>query len=542
MHWHLDRFIAHYQTNVGDVCYAESRDGLRWSKPLIGAKPLGVAGTNIVVSAVYSEGMDGNIVQQDWNAPPAERFKMFTMPYKNNNHSRMHFEILASPDGKVWRSIVSKTGPAEDRSTAYYNPFRRKWVFSVKSSWNYPPIGRARSYWETDDLRHSTWTCLPGDDSPSNSRTCSGAAEPVPWIGADEHDPRCVYNLTVTDPPNAESPVAANCTVGGVGWNMCDAPAQLYNLDVFAHESVLVGLFAVFRGFYDGGGFQRTSGELNSIYLGFSRDGFTWHRPLPRKPFLEQSWPEHSWRNNDVQSVGGGVVVLNDTMHIYASGHSGLPQDLEGTGGNGSMGLATLGRDRFVSLVAVMSGQPGELLTRPLVFDKSQVRLFVNVRIPRGGFLQAQVCDTSSRPVAGFGFASSTVAGVPVGSVAAATIDSTRLEVHWPQSLASVAGKPLRLRFRFAGASLFAFWTSSSACGHSDGFVSGPAGVDGVDTAGSCGSEPTPPPAPPAPAPPLPPAPAPPIPSGHQRAVVDDLNPPRSSRKSPDPLSCFVKV
>ena len=152
-------------------------------------------------------------------------------------------------------------------------------------------------------MRHSTWTCLPGDDSPSNSRTCSGAAEPVPWIGADEHDPRCVYNLTVTDPPNAESPVAANCTVGGVGWNMCDAPAQLYNLDVFAHESVLVGLFAVFRGFYDGGGFQRTSGELNSIYLGFSRDGFTWHRPLPRKPFLEQSWPEHSWRNNDVQSV-----------------------------------------------------------------------------------------------------------------------------------------------------------------------------------------------------------------------------------------------
>eukprot|EP01052_Picozoa_sp_SAG31_P031909 SAG31_NODE_3437_length_4274_cov_2.610778_1_plen_1124_part_00 len=445
VHWHQDKFIAHYQTNDGDVCYAESRDGRWWKKPLVGAAPLGVAKTNIVVSAQYSGGMDGNVVIQDHRAPASERFKMATMPFKNNNHSRMHYEILASPDGITWTSIVAKTGPAEDRSTLFYNPFRDVWVFSIKSSWRYPPIGRARSYFETKDLRKSAWTCLPGDDSPSDSKTCNGTAGAVPWVGADKDDLPNVYNLTVTRPPNPESPAAANCTLSE-GWNMCSAPSQLYNLDVVAYESVLIGFFAIFRGFYDGGSFQRTSGELNEIYLGVSRDGFTFFRPLPRQPFLESSWPLHSWRNNDVQSVGGGILVVdNDTMHVYASGHLGLPQDLEGTGGNASMGLATMRRDRFLSLDAVLSGQPGELLTRPLVFDSSQVHLFVNVILPRGSFLQVAVLDRTGVVVPGFQLQDSTVETVPVGEVASEDIDSTRLQVHWTTApnLQAVSGKPV---------------------------------------------------------------------------------------------------
>ena len=51
------------------------------------------------------------------------------------------------------------------------------------------------------------------------------------------------------------------------------------------------------------------------------------------------------WNNNDVQSVGGGLLVEGSQLLIYGSGRMGLPFDPTWTGGNSSMGLATLRRD-----------------------------------------------------------------------------------------------------------------------------------------------------------------------------------------------------
>ena len=81
------------------------------------------------------------------------------------------------------------------------------------------------------------------------------------------------------------------------------------------------------------------------VYLGYSRDGYHWYRPEPRQAFMKQAWPVHTWNNNDVQSVGGGLVVDGSELLIYGSGRMGLPYDPHWTGGNSSMGLATLRRD-----------------------------------------------------------------------------------------------------------------------------------------------------------------------------------------------------
>ena len=83
----------------------------------------------------------------------------------------------------------------------------------------------------------------------------------------------------------------------------------------------MVCLFAIFRGFVNSDGTSdgtRTSGEHNEVYLGFSRDGFNFWRQYdgtpveggerPRKPFMPQTWPRHSWRYTDVQGSGGGFV------------------------------------------------------------------------------------------------------------------------------------------------------------------------------------------------------------------------------------------
>jgi len=88
------------------------------------------------------------------------------------------------------------------------------------------------------------------------------------------------------------------------------------------------------------------------------RDGFHWWRQYdgdyqaggatPRRPFMAQSWPVHTWRNSGVQSVGGGLVLdhTGDRLMFYASGQLGLPFDppVGATGGNSSMGMASLRR------------------------------------------------------------------------------------------------------------------------------------------------------------------------------------------------------
>ena len=45
----------------------------------------------------------------------------------------------------------------------------------------------------------------------------------------------------------------------------------------------------------------------------------------PRKPFMAQTWPQHSWRYSDIQGAGGVLTLLNDTLNFYTSGSSGGP-------------------------------------------------------------------------------------------------------------------------------------------------------------------------------------------------------------------------
>ena len=68
-----------------------------------------------------------------------------------------------------------------------------------------------------------------------------------------------------------------------------------------------------------------------------------------------------------------------------------MPYDPRWTGGNSSMGLASLRRDGFTSVEAMLSGQPGTLTTRPLVWSSDRHFLFVNAVVQTGGFLQVAV-------------------------------------------------------------------------------------------------------------------------------------------------------
>jgi hypothetical protein len=59
------------------------------------------------------------------------------------------FALHYSPDGIRWSGAMALSGVSKDRSTIFYNPFRKVWVYSLKDDDRH---GRMRRYWENRDL------------------------------------------------------------------------------------------------------------------------------------------------------------------------------------------------------------------------------------------------------------------------------------------------------------------------------------------------------------------------------------------------------
>src|ERR1051326_6060135 len=250
------------------TCYAASEDGSHWEKPSLDVFP----GTNIVLL----QPRDSNIVWLDLEEPePQRRYKMFRFPHDPTSYAPL--QIHFSPDGIHWSDVAAQTGICVDRTTVFRNTFRGVWVYSVRDMLP-EPIIRARRYHEQAEVTHGADWKLK---------------ELPLWT--------CVDKL---DPPRADTK---------------DQP-QLYNLDAVSYESVLLGLFSIMRG-------ARSDGtKTNDLCVGFSRDGFHWHRPC-REPFVPISESTSDWNYAYLQSAGGCCVVVGDRLYFYvgargfANGH-----------------------------------------------------------------------------------------------------------------------------------------------------------------------------------------------------------------------------
>jgi hypothetical protein len=400
------RFKIWYTAGYGRVtCYAESADGLEWLRPPLDVIP----GTNIVLEEVR----DSSTVWLDLDEPnPRLRYKMVLF-LQNIRHLRQ----FTSPDGLHW-TPAGLAGPSGDRTTLFYNPFRKMWVYSLRDHRDHESyLGRHRRYVESRNFCSLTpWT----------------SDEAVAWVAAD--------NL---DRPRVD-----------IGFN-----PQLYNLDCVAYESLMLGLFSMYYG--DPSDRQKP----NHIQVGFSRDGFHWARPS-RDPFIDVSERPGDWNWANVQSAGGCCLVVGDRLYFYVSGRAGV----RGTVSPGacSTGLATLRRDGFASLDAIADRLPRiaglapktrAVTTRPVRFTGKH--LFVNAAIDRGE-LRAEVVDADGKIVEPFSAARCT----PV------TADSARAEVTWPGvSIGDLAGQPVRFRFYLRDGRLYAFWVAPTPRGSSRGYV-----------------------------------------------------------------------
>lgn len=319
------------------MCYAESDDGINWIRP-----ELDIAeGTNKILT--YS-GYDkyntfgGNVnylrpdsttVFIDYNCPKDEKYKLFL----RNPGGVMPGIVAVSGDGIHFRDFRLTPDYVEDRSTIFYNPFRKKWVYSIRSGWNY----RSRRYRECDNyLDGASWN----ENEIKNWMCCDEFDTPNPYIG--------------------------------------DKP-QLYNVDCVGYESIMLGMFQIMYGpendICEANGVPKIT-ELMPMY---SRDGYNYTRPC-RDSIISASMYKGSWDRGYIQSVGGILIIHDDELWIYYTGFAGderykhVPWVDNGIYMNGATGIAKLRRDGFVS----MNGT-GSLLTRKLEM-KGKTNFYVNAK------------------------------------------------------------------------------------------------------------------------------------------------------------------
>jgi len=408
------------------TCYATSMDGIHWKRPELDIVP----GTNLVLKIRDGYRRDGATIWMDNEAVDTQsRFKMFLYNRYNGGEGG---ELYRSHDGMHW-NFLGTTSVAGDNTGFFYNPFRKKWVFSIRTYWQNQ---RVRSYYEASNFYDaSQW---------KNGTTIENA--PVFWLKAD-----CL------DESN----------------KMIKDSTQFYDADAVAYESIMLGLFGIHRGpnnqIAKFGGFPK----ITDMNLGYSRDGFHFLRP-DRRAFIASTNKIGDWDRGYIHAVGGGCLVVRDSLYFYYSAWSGFSPKLKNDMyAGGSLGLAVLRRDGFASLNADEKG--GYLITRPVIFNG--MYLFVNVDT-RGGELQVEVLDEKFKPIRSFTRENCNII----------SSNSTIQEINWKKKsdLALLKGRKVRFKFYLKKGSLYSFWVTPDKLGASYGYVAagGPGLIGNKDTEG----------------------------------------------------------
>ena len=418
--WDKDEKIMKMWYEAGwlhKMAYATSKDGIHWDRP-----NLGISGdTNEILAergAASAEGEvcyfrpDSTTVFIDYDTDkPDERYKLFM---RNPGLDRPGIAAV-SADGIHWNK-ARFTSVQGDRSTIFYNPFRKKWVYSIRTAWH----GRSRDYAECDDyLAGADWR---GTD--------------VKWLCADS-----------TDKPNAYIGVAP----------------ELYNVDCVAYESIMLGMFQIYYGPGNSVGFKTGAPKVTELVAMYSRDGFHFSRPT-NDSFINASMVKVEWDRGYVQSVGGLCTVHDDELWFYYIGFAG---DEEGGGkgnpndcqfdtmyANGATGIAKLRRDGFVSLE---TSNDGDIITRKLTFRGKKSHFFINGKTEQNGGISVEILSADKSKV----LAKSKLF---VG-------DSTCAELDFGDfDLSSLEGETFRIHFHITSGKIYSFWFSESENGESGGY------------------------------------------------------------------------
>lgn len=388
--WRMYYRGAHYRLIAKDwahpqyACVAESRDGKTWTKPLLDIVPFGAAKYTNIVWDGYAGHNFTPFKDQNPDCKPEARYKAVGGNFKEG------LKAFHSPDGLHWQLTQEEPiifgPPFDSQNLAFWDPNVGKYVAYVREFYKRGK-DRIRGIMRatSDDFLH--WTKLR-------------------WLNFGDAPHEQLYTNAVTHHPGAPHIY--------VGFPKRFMPGRQPN----HHDA---------------------PGVSDTVFMS-SRDGKKWDRWFEA---LIPPGPQPSRWVNRNNHVAWGLVTLPsdrtdapDELNLFsAEGYYVGPCELR---------RYTLRQSGFVSVRA--GGEPGEMVTKPLVFDEPST-LVVNAATSAAGTVRFELQHASGRAIKGFKLA----------ECDAFYGDTLSHTVTWQgeSALDKLAGKPVRLRVWLQDADLY---------------------------------------------------------------------------------------
>ncbi len=395
--------------------YAESEDGVHWTKPKLGLVNFrGNKDNNIVKLNPVLNSVNIKVLYEPNDPDPARRYKMVAHLYWMKGDKR-HGSLApyVSPDGFTWKLLIDAKPTSNGQLTA------DKIIL--------PPIHfePAGGFYKWDGTYYSSGQNPLPASRPYRSRIARAYRS---------------YDFEHWEPTSAVSFVRSSQYLPEPVRASIDGEQTHEGISVWNRGNVLLGMY----GMWDGG--KKWSDVI--IHQGFviSNDGVYFREPAHEFVFLPVG-PDGTWDEGGLMQGQGFENVGDKTYIYYGSG------DLRTwTGGKkesparGSVGLATLPRDRFGDLSVLETGEGApEFVTTSLETKPGEAkRLFINADgLGPEASLKVELLSHDEKPLPGYSGADAAIV----------TQNGFQTPVRWKDQEA-ITGLPEKYRIKttFEGA------------------------------------------------------------------------------------------
>ncbi len=383
------------ENDRGDlICYAESEDGLTWTKPNLGIFEFNGNADNNIVWDLHG----ASVFRDDEESDPQERYKAigFCRRYRN-------VFLLTSPDGIHWDDSAYLEPVAERNNEGCFN------VVHDNKANLFRAYSLARGT-DKDARRMIYYT-----ESPR----LSGPWEPLrPMLGASPQD----------DEVGAKKYGAIR--------------AEIHNMSGFRYHNIHIGIAGLL--YVTGPGASDPPMPVDGPIDGqlvYSRDGVNWRYPDAEQIPILPRGESGAFDGGMMMGTATQPIIDDEEIHWYYTGaqhtHGLALKDRYK-----AIGRATWRLDGFVSLDADVSG--GVVETVPLRIPNGVLQINADAT---GGSIGVEVLSGDGQVQPGFS----------INDCVPLTGDQIRHCIRWKSNTLADARQPLRLRFVLNRAKLYAF-------------------------------------------------------------------------------------
>ncbi len=413
-----DKYRLYYRGlygKVGTTCYAESLDGIHWTKPELGLVSIDGSTKNGVI--LPSSGQFCPFIDRRPGVPDSERYKANSRG-PEDPHALIGY---VSADGLRWRQIqeepivpMALVNNFDSQNVMFWSEVEKQYVLYAR---HMEGGRRATARATSPDFRNwSQQTLMTYSDTGTTTPSAQFYTNQTqPYFRAPHIYISLPARILFADEGsiNREDDIEA-------------ARRQALTVTPELREFVIEHMKPMGT---------RGTGDRSDAVLMTSRAGTTRFDFTLRESLIRPGIGINNWTTRTNYPVCGVVQTGPEEMSLYVQRDYGQK--------TAHLERMTLRLDGFASLNAPYQG--GEMLTHPLKFSGS--RLEINYSTSAAGGLRVEIQDAQGQPIPGFSLAECPeILG-----------DEIQRIVSWEvgSDVSSLAGKTVRLRFVMKDADLY---------------------------------------------------------------------------------------